>query len=45
MYIIIIIMLAKGGTVFVRGCVGYHLDGLLSQLLVVLHPLVLFIAM
>ena len=42
---IIIIMLAKGGTVFVRGCIGYHLDGLLSQLLVVLHPLVLFIAM
>ena len=33
-------MLAKGGTVFVRGCIGYHFDGLLSQLLVALHPLV-----
>ena len=40
-------MLAKRGTVevFVRGCIGYHFDGLLSQLLVALHPLVLFIAM
>ena len=38
-------MLAKGGTVFVRGCIGYHFDGLLSQLLDALHPLVLFIAM
>ena len=38
----------KGGgggvTVFVRGCVRYHFDGLLSHLLVALHPLVLFIA-
>ena len=38
-------MLAKRGTVFVRGCIGYHFDGLLSQVLVALHPLVLFIAM
>ena len=38
-------MLAKRGTVFVRGCIGYHCGGLLSQLLVALHPLVLFIAM
>ena len=38
-------MLAKRGTVFVRGCIGYHFDGLLSQLLAALHPLVLFIAM
>ena len=38
-------MLAKRGTVFVRGCTGYHFDGLLSQLLFALHPLVLFIAM
>ena len=38
-------MLAKRGTVFVRGCIGYHFDGLLSQLLVALHPLVVFIAM
>ena len=38
-------MLAKGGTVFVRGCIGYHFHCLLSQLLVALHPLVLFIAM
>ena len=38
-------MLAERGTVFVRGCIGYHFDGLLSQLLVALHPLVLFIAM
>ena len=37
--------LAKRGTVFVRGCIGYHCGGLLSQLLVALHPLVLFIAM
>ena len=34
-------MLAKRGTIFVR---GYHFDGLLSQILVALHPLVLFIA-
>ena len=26
-------------------CIGYHFDGLLSLLLVALHPLVLFIAM
>ena len=38
-------MLAKRGTVFVRGCIGYHFDGLLIQLLVALHPLVLFNAM
>ena len=38
-------MLAKWGTAFVRGCIGYRFDGLLSQLLVALHPLVLFIAM
>ena len=38
-------MLAKRGTVFVHGCIGYHFDGLLSQLLDALHPLVLFIAM
>ena len=37
-------MLAKRGS-FVRGCIGYHFDGLLSQLLVALHPSVLFIAM
>ena len=37
-------MLAKRGTVFVCGCIGYHFDCLLSQLLVALHPLVLFIA-
>ena len=37
-------MLAKRGTVFVRGCIGYYFDGLISQLLVALHPLVLFIA-
>ena len=37
-------MLAKRGTVLVHGCIGYHLDGLLSQLLFALHPLVLFIA-
>ena len=38
-------MLANRGTVLMRGCIGYHFDGLLSQLLVALHPLVLFIAM
>ena len=38
-------MLAKRGTVFVRGCIGYHFDGLLSQLLDAVHPLVLFTAM
>ena len=38
-------MLAKKGTVFVRGCIGYHFDGLLIQLLAALHPLVLFIVM
>ena len=39
-------MLAKRrGTVFVRRCIGYHFDGLSSQLLAALHPLVLFIAM
>ena len=38
-------MLAKRGTIFVRGCIGYHYDGLLSHLLVALYPLVLFIAM
>ena len=38
-------ILAKRGTVFVRGCIGYHFDGLLIQLLDALHPLVLFIAM
>ena len=37
-------MLANRGTVSVRGCIGYHFDGL-SQLLDALHPLVLFIAM
>ena len=37
-------MLEKRGTVLVRGCIGYHFDGLLSQLLVALHSLVLFIA-
>ena len=37
--------LANRGTVSVRGCIGYHFDGLLTQLLVALHPLVLFIAM
>ena len=34
----------KKGYSFVCGCIGYHFDGLLSQLLVALHPLVLFIA-
>ena len=38
-------MLANRGTVSVRGCIGYHFDGLLSKLLDALHPLVLFIAM
>ena len=38
-------MLAKRGTVFEHECIGYHFDGLLSQLLVALHPLILFIAM
>ena len=28
-----------------RGGIGYHFDGLLSQLLVALHHLILFIAM
>ena len=37
-------MLAKRGTVSVCGCFGYHLDGLISQLLVALHRLILFIA-
>ena len=37
-------MFANRGTVSMRGCIGYHIDGLLSQLLVVLHHLVLFIA-
>ena len=36
-------MLANRGTVLMRGCIGYHFDGLLSQLLDALHPLVLFI--
>jgi len=36
-------MLAKRGTVLVRGFIGYHFDGLLSQLLVALHPLVLLL--
>ena len=38
-------MLANKGTVLVRGYIGYHFDGLLSQLLDAMHPLVLFIAM
>ena len=38
-------MLAERSTVLVRGCIGYHFDGLLSQLLDALHPLVLFTAM
>ena len=38
-------VLTNRGTVFVRGCNVYHFDGLLIQLLVALHPLVLFIAM
>ena len=37
-------MLAKRGTVLVCGCIGYHLDGLLSQRLVALNRF-LFIAM
>ena len=28
-----------------RGCIEYHFDGLLSQLIVALHHLILFIAM
>ena len=28
-----------------RGCIGYYFDGSLNQLIVALHPLVLFIAM
>ena len=35
-------MLAKRGTIFVRGCIGYHFDGLF---LVAPHPLVVFIVM
>ena len=31
-------MLANRGTVLVHGCIGYHFDGLLSQLLVALRP-------
>ena len=38
-------VLANRGTVSVHGCIGSHFDGLLSQLLDALHPLVLFIAM
>ena len=38
-------VLANRGTVSLCGCIGYHFDGLLSQLLDALHPLVLFIAM
>ena len=38
-------MLANRGTVLMHGCIGYHFDGLLSQLLDALHALVLFIAM
>ena len=30
-------MLANRGTVSVHGCIGYHFDGLLSQLLDALH--------
>ena len=30
-------MLAKRGTVLVCGCIGYHLDGLLSQCSVALN--------
>ena len=37
-------MLANRGTVSVCGCIGFHFDGLLSQLLDALHPSVLFIA-
>ena len=32
-------MLANRGTVLVRGCVGYHFDGLLSQLLWWVHTI------
>ena len=39
------LVFGKKGYSFVRGCTGYHFDGLLSQLLVALHPSVLFIAM
>ena len=39
------ISVGKKGYSFARGCIGYYFDGLLSQLLVTLHPLVLFIAM
>ena len=35
----------KNGYRFVRGCIGYYFDGSLNQLIVALHPLVLFIAM
>ena len=39
-------MLKKRGTVLcVDVLIGYHFDGLLSQLLVALHHLILFIAM
>ena len=38
-------MLANRGTVSMRGCFGYHFDGLLGRLLAALHPLVLFTAM
>ena len=38
-------MLVKRGVVFVRGCIGYRFNSLLIQLLIALHPLVLFIAM
>ena len=38
-------MLANKGYSFVCECTGYQSDGLLIQLLVALHPLVLFIAM
>ena len=41
----LISMLANRGTVLMRGCIGYHFDGLLSQLVDVLHRLGLFIAM
>ena len=43
--VIILPLYCNAIIVFVRGCIGYHSDGLLSQLLVALHPLVLFIAM
>ena len=41
----LITTLVKRGAVFVRGCTGYRFDGLLIQLLIALHSLVLFIAM